>query len=167
MIQLLYFLIKTKVIAERLSVELSSCKRWLVDNRLSLHVGKTRVFALWFKEKVEGEWFPGILWWDTCWAQVYRKVSGRPFRWDCQWFCPCVQSSNLMKVCAGRLTFLYRPSSLLDKHNKAGFTTIQSRTVWQEQKCESRLELKNVTDGPTYQPTSRPTRQGVESRVRD
>ena len=45
----------SKVIAERLSVELSSCKRWLVDNRLSLHVGKTRVFALWFKEKVEGE----------------------------------------------------------------------------------------------------------------
>ena len=29
------------VIANRLSVELSSCRNWLIDNRLSLHVGKT------------------------------------------------------------------------------------------------------------------------------
>ena len=29
------------VIADRLTVELSKCKRWLVDNKLSLHVGKT------------------------------------------------------------------------------------------------------------------------------
>ena len=31
----------SNVIAERLSAELSICKRWLVDNKLSLHVGKT------------------------------------------------------------------------------------------------------------------------------
>ena len=30
-----------KVISDRLSSELSTCKSWLVDNRLSLHVGKT------------------------------------------------------------------------------------------------------------------------------
>ena len=29
------------VIAERLSNELSNCKKWLVDNKLSLHIGKT------------------------------------------------------------------------------------------------------------------------------
>ena len=29
------------VIAERLGLELSNCKKWLIDNRLSLHVGKT------------------------------------------------------------------------------------------------------------------------------
>ena len=29
------------VIAQRLSTELTNCKKWLVDNRLSLHVGKT------------------------------------------------------------------------------------------------------------------------------
>ena len=29
------------IIADRLSSELSNCKRWLVDNKLSLHVGKT------------------------------------------------------------------------------------------------------------------------------
>ena len=29
------------VIADRLSHELSSCKKWLTDNKLSLHVGKT------------------------------------------------------------------------------------------------------------------------------
>ena len=31
----------SEVIAERLSTELTTCKKWLVDNRLSLHVGKT------------------------------------------------------------------------------------------------------------------------------
>ena len=51
--------------------------------------------------------------------------------------------------------------------NKAGYTAIQSRTVWQERQCENRSQFKNVTDVPTYRPTYRPTRQGVESRVRD
>ena len=31
----------SQVIAARLSSELSQCKKWLVDNRLSLHIGKT------------------------------------------------------------------------------------------------------------------------------
>ena len=37
--------------------------------------------------------------------------------------------------------------------NKAGYTAIQSRTVGQEPLCENRLQLKNVTDGPTDGPT--------------
>ena len=50
------------VIADRLSKELSNCKRWLVDNKLSLHVGKTREFALWQKEKIElGTGIPCLL----------------------------------------------------------------------------------------------------------
>ena len=30
-----------KTIAESLSVELDSCRKWLIDNNLSLHLGKT------------------------------------------------------------------------------------------------------------------------------
>ena len=47
--------------------------------------------------------------------------------------------------------------------NKAGFTARQSRTVGQGQWCQNRSQFKNVTN----QPTDGPTRQGVESRVRD
>ena len=53
----------------------------------------------------------------------------------------------------------------------AGYTAIQSRTVGQEQYCKIRSAFINVTDGrtdgPTGRQTDRPTRQGVESRVRD
>ena len=52
------------------------------------------------------------------------------------------------------------------KGNKAGYTAIQSRTVGQEQLFENHSEFKNVTDRRTDIPTYRPTRQGVESRVR-
>ena len=41
--------------------------------------------------------------------------------------------------------------------NKAKYTTIQSRTVGQEQQCENRPEFKNVTDGPTDRHTNLPT----------
>ena len=51
--------------------------------------------------------------------------------------------------------------------NKAGYTAGQSRTVGQEQKCKTHLQFRNVMDGLTDGPTDRPTRQGVESRVRD
>ena len=37
----LYLGKKTKKIAEELSRELSSCRNWLIDNKLSLHLGKT------------------------------------------------------------------------------------------------------------------------------
>ena len=63
------------------------------------------------------------------------------------------------------------PSKMKSKMNKAGYTAIQSRTVGQEQQCKNHSEFRNVTDrqtdGPTDLPTYRPTRQGVESRVRD
>ena len=38
---------------------------------------------------------------------------------------------------------------------------------WAGAVMRNRSEFKNVTDIPTYGPTYRPKRQGVESRVRD
>ena len=103
----------SNVIADRLSNELSTCKRWLVDNRLSLHVGKTEALLFGSKRRLKGVGQFGI---QCDGIPVERK------------FCvkylgvlldPNINGSvhvgNLMKVCAGRLSFLYRQSSLLDK----------------------------------------------------
>ena len=42
------------VINENLSTALSSCKRWLVDNKLSLHLGKTECLLFGSKRKLKG-----------------------------------------------------------------------------------------------------------------
>ena len=39
-----------KVIADTLSFELNSCRQWLMDNKLSLHLGKLNQFYLDQKE---------------------------------------------------------------------------------------------------------------------
>ena len=41
-----------KIIAETLSKELNSCHRWLVDNKLSLHLGKTESIIFGTKRKL-------------------------------------------------------------------------------------------------------------------
>ena len=41
------------IIAERLSHELSSCKKWLIDNKLSLHVGKTECIMFGSSKKLK------------------------------------------------------------------------------------------------------------------
>ena len=41
------------VIANRLSSELSNCKRWLTDNRLSLHLGKTECMLFGSSKKLK------------------------------------------------------------------------------------------------------------------
>ena len=44
----------SRVIADRLSRELSNCKRWLVDNKLSLHIGKTECLLFGSRRKLKG-----------------------------------------------------------------------------------------------------------------
>ena len=73
--------------------------------------------------------------------------------------CPYIRISVLLSICP-----LVPLSICL---NKAGYTAIQSRMVGQERYRENRSEFRNVTDGRTDGRTDRPTRQGVESRVRD
>ena len=58
-----------QAIAERLSNELASCHKWLVDNRLSLHIGKTECLLFGTKRRlkrvgefsvfVKGQWLRG------------------------------------------------------------------------------------------------------------
>ena len=42
-----------KIIAETLSKELGSCRQWLIDNKLSLHLGKTESILFGTKRKLD------------------------------------------------------------------------------------------------------------------
>ena len=100
------------MIASNLSNELSLCKRWLVDNRLSLHVGKTECLLFGSKRKLKAiENFPV----HCDGTPVERKFSVKYLgvTLDAN-INGSVHTGNIMKVCAGRLAFLYRYSSLLD-----------------------------------------------------
>ena len=44
-----------KVISETLSKELESCRQWLIDNKLSLHLGKTESIFLNKKSDFAGQ----------------------------------------------------------------------------------------------------------------
>ena len=102
-----------KVISDRLSTELSTCKGWLVDNRLSLHVGKTEALLFGSKRKLKGVDDFRV---HCDGTPVERKSSVKYLGvlLD-ENLNGSVHAGNLMKVCAGRLAFLYRQSSLLDK----------------------------------------------------
>ena len=102
-----------QIIADRLSTELSTCKRWLVDNRLSLHVGKTEALLFGSKRKLKGVDNFRV---HCDGTPVERKFSVKYLGvlLDAN-VNGSAHAGNLMKVCAGRLAFLYRNSSLLDE----------------------------------------------------
>ena len=103
-----------RVIAERLSQELTRCKHWLIDNKLSLHVGKTECLLFGSKRRLKkvGEFC--IYCEGALVVRVY-KVKYLGLQLD-----PDLDGSShvqsLLKTCAGRLAFLYRHSFLLDKN---------------------------------------------------
>ena len=99
-------------ISQRLSFELSSCKQWLVDNKLSLHIGKTEclLFGSKCRLKKVNEFTV------TCEGKAVRRVETAKYlgvHLDAS-FTGSLHVTNMLKVCAGRLAFLYRNSSLLD-----------------------------------------------------
>ena len=101
-----------RVIADRLSIELSSCKKWLVDNRLSLHVGKTESLLFGSKRRLKGVDFRVFCDGTPVERKFAVKYLGVHLDDNVN---GSVHAGNLLKVCAGRLAFLYRQSSLLDK----------------------------------------------------
>ena len=99
-------------IANRLSIELSNCKRWLTDNKLSLHVGKTECLLFGSRRRLGrvGEFSV------TCDGTAVGRVMSVTYL-------GVVLDSNLsgtnhaeklIKKCAGNISFLCRNSSLLD-----------------------------------------------------
>ena len=99
-------------IANRLSMELSSCKKWLTDNKLSLHIGKTECLLFGTNKRLGKVGNFQI----TCDGVAVKQVttvkylgvdldvnaSGR------------VHANTLINKCVGRVCFLYRNSAMLD-----------------------------------------------------
>ena len=104
----------SRVIARRLSCELTSCKRWLVDNRLSLHVGKTECLLFGTKRKLKGVDSFSVF----CEGMLVDRVHHVKYlgiQLDAS-LDGSIYVRSLLKTCAGRLCFLYRNAALLDQH---------------------------------------------------
>ena len=101
------------IISDNLSNALSNCKRWLVDNKLSLHLGKTEWLLFGSKKRLKGcENFR-----VTCDGITVNRVF-------CVRYLGVQLDSSLdgsshvgkvLKTCSDRLSFLYRNSAFLDQ----------------------------------------------------
>ena len=99
-------------IANFLSNELSSCKLWLIDNRLSLHVGKTEsiLFGTKRKIKVAGEFSV------RCDGEAVQRVTSLVYlgvKLD-QFLSFDEYVTGVCDAANNRLSFLHRYSGLLD-----------------------------------------------------
>ena len=100
------------VIASRLSTELSNCKRWLVDNKLSLHIGKTECMLFGTKRKLKGVRDFRI----DCDGTLVERVSSVKYlgvQLDGS-LSGAEHVGDVLKTCTGRLSFLYRNKAFLD-----------------------------------------------------
>ena len=102
----------SSIIAERLSIELSACKKWLVDNRLSLHVGKTESILFGSGRRLKGV------------SNFTVHCDGMPVQrnFEVKYLGVLLDDRltgsshvrNMLKTSMGKLSFLYRNSSFLD-----------------------------------------------------
>ena len=105
-----------KVIADRLSEELNSCRQWLIDNKLSLHLGKTEAILFGTKAKVEKVKTFSIRCGDVTINNVKKvKYLGQQIDND-------LSSSSvvddIVKKSNSRLKFLYRYKDILNFDTK-------------------------------------------------
>ena len=105
-----------KSIAEELSAELYSCSQWLVDNKLSLHLGKTECILFGSKRRLKRVNNFKIVCNDHTIESV-QSVKYLGIHLD-----QCVSgvstANNILKKASSRLRFLYRQSSFLNKKSK-------------------------------------------------
>ena len=105
------------VVARRLSEELAKCKKWLIDNRLSLHMGKTECLLFGTSKSLKRARDFSV----TCDGIPIKRVNSFKYlgvvlnetmSGECH-------GKELVRKCAGRISFLYRYSSLLDQHTRS------------------------------------------------
>ena len=99
-------------IADRLSTELRNCQKWLVDNRLSLHLGKTECILFGTKRRLSGVSGFEL----SCEGTTVKRVSSVKYlgvKLDAN-MSGVEHALELINRCVGRLSFLYRNSSYLD-----------------------------------------------------
>ena len=102
------------VIADRLSMELSNCKRWLTDNKLSLHLGKTECLLFGTKRRLGKVGDFSVKCDGTAVGRV-TSVGYLGFVLD-ENLNGTEHVTGLIRKCVGRLAFLFRNSHLLDKN---------------------------------------------------
>ena len=101
-----------KLIGEHLSLQLTSCQRWLIDNRLSLHVGKTEAILFGTGRRLKrAEGFE-----VTCDGAAVKQVTSVKYLGVILNSCMDgkAHAENVLRQCAGRLSFLYRNAFLMD-----------------------------------------------------
>ena len=105
------------VIATRLGIELANCKRWLTDNRLSLHMGKTECLLFGTSRKLKKVGSFDI----SCEGLPIKRVSMIKYlgmELD-ETLSGEAHGKKLIGKCVGRISFLYRYSTLLDQKTRA------------------------------------------------
>ncbi len=111
-----------KLIAEKLSIELESCRQWMVDNKLSLHVGKTEaiLFGTQRKLKLVNQDFSivcnGIAISTSTSVKYLGVTLDNTLSGDSI-------ASNIIKKANGRLKFLYRHSDCLNFKSRKTLTS--------------------------------------------
>ena len=108
-------------VAERLSHELSCCKQWLVDNRLSLHLGKTQTLLFGSKRNLRKVSDFQVL----CEGTAIDRASNVNYlgvQLD-ETLSSSFHINSLLKTCNGRLSFLYRNATLLSQQTRKMLTT--------------------------------------------
>ena len=100
------------MVARTLSNDLGQCKKWLVDNKLSLHVGKTESILFGSCKRLRGAGDFEV----TCDGQPVKRVTsvkylGLSLDGDMKGW---THANEVIKKCAGRISFLYRYTSLLN-----------------------------------------------------
>ena len=107
---LLYSHSDASVIGDFLSRELSKCKQWLVDNKLSLHIGKTECLLFGTSRRLRGCDFL-----VTCEGKAIERVFNVKYlgvQLD-EYLNGSSHVNHVLKTCAARLAFLYRSANLL------------------------------------------------------
>ena len=102
------------LIASTLSTELDSCKRWLIDNKLSLHVGKTECILFGSTRNLRKV----VDFRVTCGGQLVNRVTTVKYlgvQLD-ENMSGSIHALDVIKKCAGRISFLYRNAGVLNFH---------------------------------------------------
>ena len=97
-------------ISTHLSSQLSTCKCWLIDNKLSLHVGKTECILFGTKKRFqvtcEGSLVKQVTEVTYLGIKLDESLDGR------------AHAASVVRKCAGRMAFLFRNSSMLNFQNR-------------------------------------------------
>ena len=105
-----------KEIASHLGRELQNCSKWLIDNRLSLHLGKTEAIIFGSKYKLNKIKSFSV----KCGDQIIEGTSSVKYLGivlDQNMSCESIAANIIIKA-GSRLKFLYRQGKFLDQNSR-------------------------------------------------